>query len=103
MKKLYSVWDAKAKAYGPIMSYPHDAVATREFVRLVCDAETTLHRYPQDFALHSLGELFDSLDHDEVEEGEPVLMAYHPPRVVVTAEAVKAMQQQPVVGVSEKL
>lgn len=83
MRQLYSVWDRKAEAYGPVMSYAHDAVAVRDFQSACAEPSSSLYRYPSDFELHSIAELQDS----------PVMpVEAHAPRVVITAAAIAALR-----------
>lgn len=81
-KILVSVWDKKAKSYGPILAYAAEAVAVREFGEVACDEKSTLSKYPGDFELHAVGSF------DEMNEGQPV-QGYEP-IVIVTAQAVIA-------------
>lgn len=100
MKLLYAVFDKKARAYGPIVSAAHDAVATRDFVAACSDGQSALSRFPEDFELHGVGEFQDSLFLG-VKDGKDGLKAEHAqigvvvfggyPRVVITASAVKAL------------
>lgn len=86
MKQLYAVFDRKAKAYGPIMGYAHDAVAVRDFSTACQDEQSNLCRFPEDFELHDVG-IFEDSDSAEPVHGSA-------PRVVITASAVKAMNAQ---------
>jgi len=64
MKKMYSVYDNKAKSYGPVFSVAHDAVAIREFGS-ACQAESSpFSKYPDDFELHVIGAIYEG---DEIE------------------------------------
>lgn len=83
MRRLYSVFDLKAKAYGPVMAYAHPAQAVRDFSQAVQDPQSTLCKYPEDFELQDLGGMDD---------GAPVPVEGTVPVVVITASAVKAMQ-----------
>lgn len=84
MRFLYAVFDRKAQSYGPVMSYPHDAVATRDFGTACADSNSMLSKYPEDFELRCIGTLDDG-DFCPVTSCEP--------HVVVTAAAVKAMNE----------
>lgn len=83
MKRLYAIFDKKAKSYGPIFGVPHDAVAIREFGAAVESPNSVLAKYPEDFELHVVGSFFD----DSV---MPVVG--FEPTVVITASAYVASQ-----------
>lgn len=55
MKLLFSVFDRKAKSYGPLMSYAHEAQATRDFSQAVLDPQSHLGKYAEDFVLRQVG------------------------------------------------
>jgi len=56
--KLYSVHDKRANEYGAIMAMATDAHAVRSFTQEVNREDTgnMRNQFPEDFALHSLGE-----------------------------------------------
>lgn len=58
-QQLFSVYDVKAEAYLPPFHCPNQAVATREFERLVNTEGHQFHLYPDDYVLFHLGE-FDT-------------------------------------------
>lgn len=82
---LYLVVDNKAgQSLGGVHCFRHDAPAVRMFQDIYADPQSVIHRHPGDFALVRVGHLDDELL--EVEG--------HAPVVVVTGEAVAAMQAQ---------
>lgn len=82
-RSLYSVWDRKAKAYGPVMAYQHEAQAVRDFGQACADPQSMLSKYPDDFELHRIADVADE------EEFQPVVGCR--PECVVTAQAVIAI------------
>jgi hypothetical protein len=83
MKGLYAIHDKVAKAAaGPLMTFQHDAVATRSFMDIAGDQKSSLHAHLEDYDLVCVGEFDD--------EGL-VVHGLDSPRVVVSGEAVKAM------------
>lgn len=101
MKLIYAVYDKKSKNYGLLVSSPHDAVATRDFVAAVSEPQSALGKFPEDFELHCVGTFYDtSFDGTQVTE-QGILPIHverdpvkgYPPRVVITASAVKALQE----------
>lgn len=61
MAKLYSVYDKRAREYGPIMQMPTDAHAVRAFTQEVnrADAGNNLNQFPEDFVLMRIAD-FDT-------------------------------------------
>lgn len=53
--KAYSIYDRKALVYGTPFFSPTDGSAVRSFRDLANDANTTVGRYPGDFALYCVG------------------------------------------------
>lgn len=87
MRLLYAVYDRKADAFGPVMSYQHDAVAVRDFGQAALDPNSSIHRYPEDFELQCIGGYEDT---HVSKQGEPVVSCS--PRVVITASGFLAAQ-----------
>lgn len=54
--KVYSVYDAKVKAYGGPFFQTNAGEAIRTFTDIVNDERTTLHRHPTDYVLFEIGE-----------------------------------------------
>lgn len=88
MKRLYSVYDVKAEAYGPLMAVKADAVAVREFGNLVLDGQSMVGKYPDDYELHELGSFYD----DALVDEDPRRLFGVSPRVVMTARNFLAAQ-----------
>lgn len=55
MKKVYSVYDKKARFYGPLMVYDNGVSAIRDFEQMCLNTNTLPNKYPGDFALYYLG------------------------------------------------
>lgn len=54
---LLAVYDLKAGTYsGPPYGAPTRGVGERTFTELVRNPETLMHKYPEDFELHEVGE-----------------------------------------------
>lgn len=87
MRLLYAVYDKKADAFGPVMSYAHDAVAVRDFGQACLDANSSIHRYPADFQLECIGGYEDT---KVSATAEPVVGCAR--RVVITADGFLAAQ-----------
>lgn len=81
MKRVYSVYDVKARAYGPVFGVGHDAVAIREFGAAISQNGSTLGSYPNDFELHCVGSFSDP---DECGSGEMPIVGFVP-MIVITA------------------
>ena len=66
--KCFSVFDTKANVFGVPFFALTVGVASRLFADLVADFQSTVNRYPADFALYEMGDfnetsgLFTSLD-----------------------------------------
>lgn len=56
---LYSVYDKKACFFASPFCVEREVMAERFFNELVCDPQSTISKYPDDFALYYLGE-YDS-------------------------------------------
>lgn len=97
MKRLYSVYDVKAEAYGPLMAVKADAVAVREFGNLVLDPQSMVGKYPDDYELHELGGFHD----DAVTDDDPRRVFGVGPRVVMTARNFLAAQASGPQGVAD--
>lgn len=54
--KVFSVYDKKSAAYAPPFFYHHKGQALRAFEDAVNDANSPLHKHPEDFSLFLLGE-----------------------------------------------
>lgn len=84
MKSLYVIRDNVAKAAaGPVMSFAHDAVATRSFMDIAGDEKSSLVAHLEDYDLVRVGKL------DE----ESLVLYDCVPDVVVSGAAVKAMRE----------
>lgn len=58
MKRIYAIRDNVAEAFGPLMTFSHDAPAIRAFSDVAADPNTQVGRHPGDFELLDLG-VFD--------------------------------------------
>lgn len=89
MKKLYAVRDIKAKSYGPVGGYAHEAVAVREFQLQCNNPESFLNKYPEDFELVCVGEF------DDAPKGDAVIcpVVGCEPVVVLRATTVRGMAE----------
>lgn len=57
---IYSVYDAKAKAFIAPFFLPNNALAVRAFAGCARDLTHQFFRYPEDFTLYRLGTFEDS-------------------------------------------
>lgn len=86
MKRLYVIRDNVAKAAaGPVMTFAHDAVATREFRDIALNQKSSLNAHMEDYDLLCIGEF---------EEESCEIGGYGQPTVVVSGAALKAMQER---------
>lgn len=85
MKRIYAIRDNVAEAFGPLMTFPHDAPAIRAFSDVAADPNTQVGRHPSDFELVELGILDD-------QAGEVV--AQVPARTVITGVVWQASQAE---------
>ena len=53
--KIYSVFDLKAVAYGPLVAYQTDGEAARALSLMLKDKGTSLSEFPGDFNLTQVG------------------------------------------------
>ncbi|WNK13916.1 MAG: nonstructural protein [Microvirus sp.] len=61
MNRIYAIRDTLAQALvGGLHLFKHDAAAVRFFTDVISDAQTMLHRHPNDHELICLGEVCDS-------------------------------------------
>lgn len=56
--KMFAVYDSKAKAYSPPVSFTATGLAIRWFTDVVNDPKSSVSRYPEDFSLFEVG-MFD--------------------------------------------
>lgn len=54
--KMYSIFDAAAKAYGPPMVFHTTGLALREFEEICKNQQSQLYKSPADFSLWEIGE-----------------------------------------------
>lgn len=87
MKIVYSVYDKKAKAFGPIMAYRNDVIAIRDFAQVCSEKSSLIRKYPEDYDLIALAE-FD----DEVDSLAVAVMEGLQPRLVMSAVAAVALE-----------
>lgn len=59
--KMYSVYDKKGCLFSPPFSAPHNAAAVRMFVDLSGDSQSTINKFPDDFALYYLGDFNEEI------------------------------------------
>ena len=59
--RLYCIYDSKAEQFSPPQVYHNDMLALRAFEGLVNDDKTLINSYPEDFSLHYVGNLGDSV------------------------------------------
>lgn len=57
IKKLYSVYDKKAKATLQVFEMPNDLVAIRDFSQLCVKEDCQITKFKEDYTLLCLGEL----------------------------------------------
>lgn len=57
--QVYSVKDLKAEAFAPPFFLTNNHVAKRTFVSALADPTHPMHRYPEDYELHRVGEFAD--------------------------------------------
>lgn len=81
---LYVVRDVEARYAGQVLTFRHDAVATRWFADMVQDPQTSINKHPRDHELVQVGTLDD-------ETGE---VAQMPPRVVLTGGQVLDLMKE---------
>lgn len=54
--KVYAIFDAAAKAYGPPMVFHTTGLALREFETICRDPQSQLHKSPGDFSMWEIGQ-----------------------------------------------
>lgn len=57
MKGIYSVFDRRAGLYASLITVSSYAEAFRSFAEVVRQPDSMLHKYPEDYDLHYLGDL----------------------------------------------
>lgn len=58
--KIYSIFDKKVGAYGPVMSFQNEVDAKRYFGACVVNSDTIVGMYPEDYVLTYVGEFDDA-------------------------------------------
>lgn len=84
--KLYALHDTKAKALSSFHVAKSDAQASRDFAQAVLDPKGVLGKYPDDFELVSLADVFEDVLEDTLQ------VTALPMEVVVTAKQVVDLQ-----------
>ncbi|WNK13841.1 MAG: nonstructural protein [Microvirus sp.] len=77
---MYSIFDNASAIFNPPFFAMNDAVATRSFLRLCLDENSSIYHSPADYNLHCVGEFHD-------DTGSVIS---YTPRLVVTAVRVLA-------------
>lgn len=54
--KLFTIYDSKAEAYLPPITFRTTAEAIRGFIQTVKDPSSQFHKHPADYTLYELGE-----------------------------------------------
>lgn len=57
IKKLYAVYDKKAKSELGIFEHPNDLVAIRDFSQVASNKEHQISKFAEDYCLVCLGEI----------------------------------------------
>lgn len=60
---IYSVFDRKAAVFARPFTAPNDAMAMRSFLAAKQDPTTEIHKFPEDFSIHRLGDFDDDTGH----------------------------------------
>lgn len=60
LSMLYSVFDAKALFYSPPFIAANDGVATRMFMEIANDKNTSVGRHPRDYSLFAIAQFDDA-------------------------------------------
>lgn len=72
--KIFTIYDAKAKAYLPPFFMHQTGMASRAFINGAADPQSKFHMNPEDFSLHDIGTYDD----------ETALIKPHQITVVIT-------------------
>lgn len=83
MKSVYSVFDSRAVAYGPLVTDVSPVNVSRSFVEACRDPQSMLARYPEDYELQCLG-TFD--------EATGLFVTYEGVTVITASEAKRRIQ-----------
>lgn len=93
MKAIYAVRDKLAGIIiGNVLTFAHDAPAARFFRDAVNDEQSPVAKHPHDYELVRLCSIND--EGHIMPVGEPLLDGFNKPVVVLSGEAVVAMQAQ---------
>lgn len=60
LMKVFSIFDEKAKCFGPLWPMKHNGEALREFSDITADKNGRIGKHPEDFKLYSLGTYDDN-------------------------------------------
>lgn len=83
-KGLYVIFDKVANAVaGPVMTYAHDAVATRAFMDIAGNKDSSLYQHVEDYDLLCVGVL---------DEEKCVVSECDEPHTIVSGVALKEMR-----------
>lgn len=70
-----TIYDSKAKAYAPPVTFPNEEVAIREFGVICNDPETKFYQHPTDFTLMRVG-FFRQENGELVSTGKAEFLAF---------------------------
>jgi len=59
IKKIFCVYDSKARIYAAPFLAPRQEVAVRDFTRAARDPNVDISRFPSDYSLYEMGEFDD--------------------------------------------
>jgi len=92
--KLYALHDKKAGSLTAFQVVKTDAAVTRDFQQAVLEPKSLIGKYPDDFELVAIAEVYDDTRSADTHQVEPI-----PRTVIITARQVLDLQPKGEAGV----
>ena len=90
---IYSVHDAKAKAYGQPFLLQTDGLATRSFIQATLSDKTEFGKYPLDYSLFRIGVYDDETSIIKSESPPELLLTAMQAMIISEKESQKIIEQ----------
>lgn len=90
-QNAYAIKDAKTNTYGVPFFTHNDGTAERSFTQAANDPNTTIHQFPQDYALYRVGEFDD--ESGEIKPEKPVFISNAPITKSATEVATESIEK----------
>lgn len=91
IQNAYTIKDAKSGTYGVPFFTQNDATAERSFKQAAMDENTTINKFPEDYALYCVGKFDDNSG--EFEQQKPVFICNAPLQKDTSQRATESIEQ----------